>query len=222
MNSSNQFFEPINSELLHDVQELEFTGKIGNEEVQGIFQQAELLDFGKIRALTMHSKKVRVVNFFFYPNPDLAVPVYAAEFVNLNNKRLVVAIDAPRLFDGEHLSFSDVVEKDFCSLLPPERSNDEIPEWYRQCGSGFEVFWKSDDPEKFQEFSSGSLACWAMFLSHKDEYCQQLANNQIDQHHNRIQSYKDHHRVNSPGLPLMNNCFGEVWVDKFMKEDFFA
>jgi len=222
MQSSALFIEPINSEILHDKQEQSFVGTLGNEEVHGIFQQAELKEFGEIRALTMYSKKVRVVNFFFYPNPELAVPVYAAEFVNLNDKRLVVAIDAPGLFDGTVQTFSNTVEQDFVRFLPPDRTNDEIPEWYKQCGSGFEVFWKSDNQKRFQEFCTGSLVCWAMFLNYKDKYCQQLPGNLIEKHHNQIQNYKNHHRINSPGLPLMNNCFGEAWVDKFMREDFFV
>ena len=43
-----------------------------------------------------------------------------------------------------------------------------------------------------------------------------------DAHAAAIADYKHHHRVNSPGLPLLNRVLGEAWTEQYMAGVFFA
>lgn len=198
----------------------------GKDRVEGQYSIIELEKIGEIRSLSIVTRKVSVETLFFYPIAEMAAPIFAFELVNLNDKRFVVAIDAPSVYEStsQASAICSNAKATFTCLFGDGACSDEIPDWYRDCSSGFQVFSKSGDKEEFDALSSKALTCWTNFassLSKNHEASQLESAESIHKHYISIQKYKQHHLINSPGTPMMNSFFGVSWTEKFMAEVFF-
>lgn len=195
----------------------------------GVTKKGDTNPIGDVRSVHLQSEKVDVFSFFFYPVKGLDQPIFACEFVNLNDKRLIVALDTPHCEDSSDSSSalaSQHLLKDHFGFV---KNNLPFPEWYAECASPLAVFWRSDQLCVFKDLMSRTANTWQSFtvlldpaLDPDNKFRFELQTKSDVEHDQFIQTYKHHHCINSPGLPLMNASFGEQWTNEFMHQRFFA
>ena len=192
----------------------ERTEKTGHLQLDNRFVSVE--DLGQFRGLCISSPKINIVTMFFFPQPHWQLPVFAMELVLLGPRPIVAVIDAVCLlsemqckatvkatFEHAHDTFSHLAQAD------------DPPPWYIECRSGHDFFVRPNDIAGMEEMARAHLSIWdAVIDLLVDPH--HLPQRQIAEHQTCIQAYKDHHRVNSPGLRLMNRSFGEQWTQDYL------
>jgi len=176
---------------------------------------------GELRSATLSSAKIEIANFLFFPETDTQTPVYAAEFVCLSEKPIVAVIDAKCLLTGsEEQTVSGLLQqaRKQINYLSPET---EMSAWYLESRSGNDIFVRSPSMEQLTELMQLHLQIWQalMELFSKPQPCNPQ---QARLHTQKLQHYKNQHRLNYPGVPLLNRSFGEVWTENYLKNYLFG
>lgn len=193
----------------------------GNISFRPTFIESAMGDF---RAVNVYGPKIDVVNMFFYPHPDRALPTLVMQFVVFSAKPVVAVMDM-HPFDGSPQSrelWTHVMQQARASCTPLMHTPPaEMPPWYQECRSDLDVFTRPEKPQDLAMMTAAWLELWANFLDafHR---AGRLASNETSTHHAAIEKFKIHHAENSPGLTFLHRAFGEPWTRLFMHEHLFA
>lgn len=222
------FFEIVDSHFDCHTRTMRLPDSKGkNISGSSIYRRDRIKGLGEIRGLLIETSKVSVWTFFFYPCPELGMPVFAMEFVNLNNKKFIVALDTPSfspLF-AAGVAFQMLIKEASVGAFGANLENEGMPNWYKECASDHAIFFNSLEQDEFDSLFEKGLVVWKVFIAKAQEHASstRIANQRlIEKHEESIRDYKKHHHQNSPGLPMMNSFFGENWTDKFLTEEFFS
>ncbi|MEM7789852.1 MAG: hypothetical protein AAF546_00490 [Verrucomicrobiota bacterium] len=178
--------------------------------------------YGDIRCVHISSPRIEIINFFFFPHPAIALPVYAMEFVVFGKKPIVAVIDLKGLAADPQL-------KENCTQImrlahahfPELTMATDPPGWFSECRSGEDFFSR---PQQLHTMLSAKQAhefvcsCLYDIMPKANLY----SGDDAVKHAEAIRFYKDHHRENSPGLPFLNRTFGEEWTEHFLKNYLFS
>lgn len=169
----------------------------------------------ELRTAHIRSPKIEIFTSFLYPDPSLRMPLYAMEFVILGRKPIVAVLDAVDLAGGD--TAARILEH--AHREAPEMTNaDDAPDWFLECRSGSDFFLRPESAETFDALAAIHEHVVSALLAITDA----PAAPDPDAHAAAIADYKHHHRVNSPGLPLLNRVLGEAWTEEYMTGVFFA
>lgn len=177
---------------------------------------------GDLRSVHIKGPKVEIINLFHFPDAEQALPVYAIEFVVFGKRPIVGVIDLKMLVDFEDVpeqSAQILIEahRRFPNLTPAE----DPPEWYQECRSGHDFFTRPESLDLLDDLIACHEYVWGRLCA-LAEAQKRLPEAWVESQRNAVQAYKDHHRINSPGLPFLNRQFGEEWTDRFLREGLFA
>jgi len=177
-------------------------------------------DSSDVRFMHMYSAKVDVQTLFVYPHPASDAAVFATETVTLGHRPTIMVLDMPVLSLGKasrKTLFYDAMQ----AVVQRHgiQNTVNVPDWYRDCRSGSDVFMRPASPEQGAGFTT-CLDDMVRLYQHSwggenSRICEAPA-----AHLAAIQAYKTHHAEHSPGVPLMSRCFGLEWTTGFMREFF--
>jgi hypothetical protein len=183
-------------------------------------QFLKVAGIGELRSASVSSAKIEIANFLFFPEINTYTPVYAAEFVSLSEKPIVAVIDAKSLLANE-------CDKEVTGLLQRARQQitylspeTDMSAWYLQSRSGNDIFVRSPSVKQLEELMQLHLQIWQGFI-HLFSTPKIYSENLALIHAQKLQYYKELHRLNYPGIPLLNRSFGEVWTDNYLKNYLF-
>lgn len=176
---------------------------------------------GQWRAAAIASRKIDIVSVFFYPDPARALPLYAMEFVRLGRVPLVGVIDlvAPAGDCAEPVARRWL--RDARVACPTLVNGDDPPDWYRDCRSGDDFFLRPRDAQEFDLATVVHLHLQTRLGLAQTRSAQRPVVAQAT-FAEFVQHYKTHHRLNSPGLPLLGKSFGPDWTRRYLEECFFS
>lgn len=170
---------------------------------------------GEWRGVHIHSPKINIITQFFYPEPRWQLPIYAMEFVVLGVKPIVGVIDAKCMLPTMNCAATvKTVLNQAHAEFPDLSQADDAPEWFLACRSGDDFFVRPQDQAQLDALGQAHLQVWQALVAllKQPQIC-----TDSDTHQQHSQAYKDHHRINSPGLRLMNRSFGAEWTDTYMR-----
>lgn len=182
----------------------------------------ELSDLGGVRSVIIASPKIEILIHFFFPLSHLDLPVYAMEFVAMSGKPIVAVMDIKNLLpemasEPTARALLNSVHEQY-----PHCVNDVAPpDWYRACRSGSDFFVRPQHLTDFEMLGEAHFKLWSGLIDFMREP-QSLPTFGVSAHNEALQAYKSHHRVNSPGLPLMHSTFGKQWTSEFLESYLFA
>lgn len=170
---------------------------------------------GQLRIAHTFAPKINIVAVFFFPEYNQQLPVYSMEFVMLGQKPIIALMDAACLIP---MPISTIV-KDFMDsahLAYPEFSQgEELPRWFDDCRSGQDFFIRPYDKSEFLTLAEIHLSLITNLVELFED-AERLNKEQADLHQKNLENYKHHHKINSPGIRLMNRSFGEQWTEKYL------
>jgi len=174
----------------------------------------------EVRMVLIESAKIQVISCFVYPQPELALPLYAMELVQLGAKPIVAVIDAVVPAGDPAGDWTQTWLKQAHAAVPHWINASDPPDWFAECRSGLDFFLRPASAEALLQAGVMHVNLFASYLNHalaagSRDSQQAHAFSQFARH------YKDHHAANSPGLPLMTKSFGPEWTDRFMQQCFF-
>lgn len=176
---------------------------------------------GVFRSVYITNGKVEIVNIFFFPQPEIDAPIYAMEFVRFGPKGVVGVIDiAPDGISPESATAGRELLIRSHQAHPLLVNGDDPPAWYEECRSGDDFFVRPDSPLAFLELCEAHQSLWQEYVS-LVAAAPVLGGDSRKRHAQAIAAYMDHHRLNSPGLPLLHRTFGEDWTDHFLRHYLF-
>ena len=230
MNTNN--FPTLLNETIHTLEGFSYEPtKLPDEfahqqrkEKQGLLTLAnhfgEVTNLGDFRGVLIQSSKINIVTMFFFPSACIELPVFAMEFVVLSQRPIIAVIDAKCLLDDMH---NRATVKEILSQIhrshPLIKQAQDMPNWYIECRSGDDFFIRPT-LEELPQLSNIHLSVWQKIvdLFHKPR---RLSAQQTQQHEIALKQYKEHHRINSPGLPLLKRSFGEQWTNSYLTQYLF-
>lgn len=175
-----------------------------------------------VRSVYIASPRIEIINIFLYPEPQIAAPLYAMEFVTFGKKPVVAVIDLCALCENNRAietskTCLERAHQDFPMLAYAE----DPPAWYLECRSGNDFFIR---PEKIEDFANLAACHQQVFASLLEElpHAETLSEAETLAHSAALRSYKDHHRENSPGLRFLHQTFGPEWTERLMREVLFV
>jgi Ferredoxin-dependent bilin reductase len=171
---------------------------------------------GEFRGVAITAPKINIAAQFFFPDPRWQLPVFSMEMVVLGAQPMVALVDAKCLLPGLACAAAvdaalDQAHRDFPGLEPAA----DPPQWYADCRSGRDFFIRPKDRQALQEFSMVQLRIWQAVVALLHDPVA-LDAGQVTDHAARLVAYKDHHRVNSPGVPLLTRSFGGAWTQEYL------
>ena len=210
--------QPI--DLPHQFSKIERNEQDGVLAIENYFFQ--IADMGQLRIAHTYAAKINVIAIFFFPECGFKLPVYSMEFVILGQKPIVALMDAVCL--SEPMPISGVVKAILASahLSYPKFSQvEELPQWFQECRSGQEFFHRPQDISEFLALGEVHLSLIEnlVTLFHEAEV---FDKDQAALHKARLEQYKKHHEINSPGTRLMNRSFGEQWTNEYLANYLFS
>ncbi len=174
---------------------------------------------GEHRMVSIHSSKIEILIWFFYPQPQWRLPVYAMQFVRLSGKPMIGVLDLPSLH-GADPALATLMQSHILSAVD-EPYHPDIPEWYAQCRSGYDLFTRPRDNASFSALAEAHVkALHSLHTLSLRPFALPAA--EVAAHARQITAYKQHHHQNSPGLSLLNTICGKEWTARFMNEWLFA
>jgi hypothetical protein len=200
--------------------------KVNRAEKQGKLQLEsrffEVQARGHFRSVYICAPKIDVFSFFFYPLPHFQLPIFATEFVRLGNRPIVAVIDAKCLIPSMTCRESVVTTLQQAHQSFPHLENaDDPPDWYSACRSGYDFFVRPRDLPELETTMQACLHVWRDLVKIIHQHVD-FGPAETETHARLIQDYKQHHRENSPGLPLLNRSFGPAWTNEYLSQYFFA
>lgn len=207
-------------ELPHQFSKIERSEQDGVLAIENYFFQ--VADIGQLRIAHTYAPKINVIAVFFFPECRFKLPVYSMEFVILGQKPIVALMDVVCL--SEPMPISDVVKDILATahLKYPQFSQvEELPQWFQACRSGHEFFYRPHEISEFITLGEVHLSLIENLvkLVHQAEV---FDNDQTKLHKARLEQYKKHHEINSPGTRLMNRSFGEEWTNEYLANYLFS
>jgi hypothetical protein len=175
---------------------------------------------GELRAMNLSSGKVDVVTMFLLPVTERALPLYAMQLVSLGGQPIVAVLDARNLYPDELPSRASALLDEAKARFPLSRSED-IPEWYRECRSGHEIFSRPEACEGFDGYCQAHLWLARGLLSEYAASRRVLPAIDAADHRERCRAYLGHHAANSAGKPLMSRAFGEAFTQRYLDDCLF-
>ncbi len=184
-------------------------------------QFVEIAGIGEIRGVGIQSPKIDIVTFFFFPLAKWQLPIFAMEFVVLGHRPIVAVVDAVCLLPGMDCSASvESMLKQIHIQFPDVKQADDPPEWYRECRSGLDFMVRPANEAELSIMLQVHLQVWSGVIALLPA-ARPFTAIDVKRHQEHIQEYKNHHRIHSPGRPLMQRSFGEVWTQDFFSEYLF-
>ncbi len=176
-------------------------------------------DRGEFRSVHIAGPRAEIVNFFFFPAPRVALPVFAMEFVAFGAKPVVGVIDLKAVTPAEAAGARAILRA-VHGAHPGLQEGDEMPAWYLECRSGDDFFTRPKSAAEFVELAAAQREVWAGLVAAMAGAGEPAAG--ADDFSAAVRHYKDHHRANSPGRPFLYRTFGEEWTERFMRDWLFA
>jgi hypothetical protein len=221
INQTISLLQPLSPELQQLPSEI---AQISRAEQQGELclknQFLKVAGIGELRSASVSSAKIEIANFLFFPEIKTYTPVYAAEFVSLSEKPIVAVIDAKCLL-------ADETDKEVTELLQQARGKigylspeTDMSAWYLESRSGNDIFVRSPSIAQLAELMQLHLQIW-QGLIHLFATPKNCTEDLALLHAQKLQDYKDLHRLNYPGVPLLNRSFGEEWTENYLKNYLF-
>jgi Ferredoxin-dependent bilin reductase len=181
-----------------------------------------IADIGQLRIAHTHAPKINIIAIFFFPEYAYQLPVYSMEFVMLGQKPIIALMDTVCLMQQSAIS---TLVKDFMDSAHsayPEFSQEEMPpQWFEECRSGHEFFNRPRDMSEFATLGEIHLSLVenvAKLFQKVEVFNQKCA----ALHKTNLENYKKHHKINSPGIRLMNRSFGEDWTNEYLTSYLFG
>lgn len=178
-----------------------------------------IFEYGEHRMVSILSGKIDILIWFFFPDPEWQLPVYAMQFVRLSAKPMIGVLDLPTLY-GQDTKIANMMSSHILTDVNVPYNSD-IPAWYATCRSGYDLFTRPDHDDCFIALEKAHLRTLEV-INGLTTTTREMSCSEMDTHAQAIQHYKHHHHINSPGLPLLNNICGKAWTDRFMSEWLFA
>lgn len=172
------------------------------------------------RLALIGSPKIEIVTAFLYPAAAVAAPVYAMELVRLGPKPVVAVMDcaAPP---------QDPAHAEARALLAAARAEapelvqaPDPPDWFVEARSGADLFYRPADVAALHRAGLLHLSLWSTLLLRLRRAAPR-PRAAADDFAAFTRHYKDHHRVHSPGIPLLSKCFGADWTAGYLADCFF-
>jgi hypothetical protein len=177
---------------------------------------------GELRSVHIHGPRIEIINLFHFPAPERATPIYALEFVVFGRRPVVGVIDAKPLNDHPHaLAVWHDTLTDAHRAFPDLVRADEPPPWYEECRSGLDFFTRPEAVNGLGRLLACHAKIWSR-LAAADADAPRLSADATAAHAHALAHYKDHHRLNSPGLPFLHRTFGPDWTDRFLRTALFS
>lgn len=200
--------------------------KARRDEKQGVLELVNRFrrvgEWGEARGVLIAAPKIHIANLFFFPAPEWDLPLYVMNFVVLGPRPLAAVLDAACLLPG--MAAAPGLAEGWRSMRARHGhipQAEDMPDWYRECRSGHDFFVRPRDEAMLNELSAIHLGLWRDFLAGLPE-AGRLSADRASAHRARLRDYKDHHRDNSPGLPLLRRSFGEAWTRRYLADVLFA
>ncbi|MEO0797120.1 MAG: hypothetical protein AAFX93_18355 [Verrucomicrobiota bacterium] len=180
-----------------------------------------LTHLGELRLVNIISPKICIINLFFYPQDASELPVYAMEYVRFGPKAVVGVVDMKWL--PEHRTPTWIANTMTAVSLEVGDlpRGQEMPKWYEECRSGNDFFLRPENEDDLDRSVMCHQLTWLAFLKKLSHGATRVTNNEPEICSKLVSQYKDHHRINSPGLPFLNRTFGKPWTDTFLSEFYF-
>jgi hypothetical protein len=178
-------------------------------------------NLGQLRIVHIHSPKINIITLFFFPDYRWQLPVYCMESVVFGLQPIIGILDTVCLLSS--MLCYDQVKKIMINAhndCPQLQQANDMPEWMTHCCSDNNFFIRPQGIEQIADLCTlhlSVLADFAKILQRAKLFCTQDAR----LHRGYLQDYKDHHRINAPGLNLMNRSFGEQWTNDYMSNYLF-
>lgn len=195
-----------------------------NQRADTVFsaRSARLPTGGELRSVHIHGPRIEIINLFHFPAPDRALPIYALEFVVFGRRPIVGVIDAKALNDHPFArSLWHDTLTDAHAAFPDLTRADDPPDWYEECRSGLDFFTRPEAVNGLGRLVACHTRIWAR-LTAAEKVAPRLDSTATAAHAVALAHYKDHHRINSPGLPFLHRTFGPEWTDRFLRTALFA
>ncbi len=178
---------------------------------------------GELRSVHIHGPRIEIINLFHFPAPDRALPIYAMEFVLFGRRPVVGVIDAKALHPHPHaVQLWREALQSAHERFPQLVRADDPPPWYEECRSGLDFFTRPKDLDGLGALLSCHAHVWDRLRLHEADAPRLTAPGAVAAHAAALADYKDHHRLNSPGLPFLHRSFGSDWTNRFLRTALFA
>lgn len=177
---------------------------------------------GELRTMNLSSGKVDVVTMLLIPTADRQLPLYAMQFVSLGGQPIVAVLDAPTLYDPQEIPSRANALLDAAKARFPLSRSEELPDWYRECRSGHEIFSRPDPGEGFESYCEAHLWLVGGLLADYAGNRRALDAAAAADHRKRCRAYLGHHAANSAGKPLMSRAFGDEFTRRYVEECLFG
>ncbi|MEY4768318.1 MAG: hypothetical protein RL637_957 [Pseudomonadota bacterium] len=214
-----QPFSPNLKSLPTDIQFISRTESQGELHLKNQF--LNLAHIGELRIASIESAKIEIIMLLFFPNAEIELPIYAADFVTLSTKPIVAVIDVHYLIDSVFnplvLQLLRDAKQDLGELIDSEK-----PDWYLQSCSGEDIFIRYPNLSQMQELKRRYLQIWQGLIPLFDSASRLNNKDLILYHQQQLQHYKIQHQQHSPSLPLLNRCFGKTWTNDYLSNYLFA
>ncbi|MCU0754395.1 MAG: hypothetical protein MUE46_04640 [Xanthomonadales bacterium] len=166
------------------------------------------------------SPKIEIVTTFLYPIAGRSAPLYAMELVRLGPKPVVAVMDCAAPADDPSLMEAQALLAAVRREAPGLVQADDPPDWFVEARSGADLFFRPKDVAALHRAGLLHLSLWTTLLlrlaaAPAREVDAALAFASFARH------YKDHHRMHSPGIPLLTKCFGGDWTAGYLADCFF-
>lgn len=187
-----------------------------------VARMATIGQCGTFRSVYITNGKIEIVNIFFFPLATVGFPVYAMEFVQVGPRPVVAVMDLSSVGLPEGAAgFASELLASAHREFPGLTNGDDPPAWYEECRSGADFFIRPSGPAMFAELAACHTYLWTRVVNGLAT-AQNLRPEEAGAHQEELDAYMDHHRLNSPGLPLLNRTFGTDWTDRFLRQCLFA
>jgi hypothetical protein len=176
---------------------------------------------GELRSVELIGPKLEVTSHYFFPNPALCAPAYAAEFVCVDDKPVVAIVDAVSLhFDANATERAAALMREARSSFAVPQSV-LLPLWYSACRSGDDFFCWPQTHQEHRQVQDAHTWLLPQVLRLMSSAARMPINDRLMQAA-AIARYKAHHHTYSPSRLLMHKQFGVDWTEQFMKKVVFA
>jgi hypothetical protein len=201
--------------------EFSYTERRKNDNLLSLAAHCWLLGaFGELRTVHILSDKIEIVNLFFFPAAQYALPVYALDFVIIGQRPMVGVVDMICLAGADNAQAEIRALMQQAHQKFPLQQADEPPAWYQTCRSADDFFTRPPDVDGMRALQRVHQWLWTQLT-------QILLSKRVaaaadkTRHANALRFYKDHHRENTSS-PLLKTSFGAAWTEQFLCECLFA